>query len=305
MVKFIMLVGLPGSGKSTYANSLKNKYRIHSSDKIREELGDINDQSKNMKVFEILHKRIKDDLENGKNVCYDATNLSRKRRIAFIRELKHIPCKKECVLIATPFEECLKQNSNRDRIVPEEVLYKMYKSFQIPCEQEGFDNVFIHYPKEEWKMYYGKVNDYLFSLLDYGQENSHHTLTLGQHMIRAGSRLLLKNKLVHYDVYLATILHDVGKPDVKSFVDSKGEVDSDAHYYNHHYTGSYKCLFFDYSEFKVPYNKEHIALLIEHHMKPYMEWKQSNKAKEKDRRIFGDQFIEQVELLHEADIKAK
>lgn len=44
MVEFIMLVGLPGSGKSTYAEKLKEKgYIIHSSDAIREELtGDIN-----------------------------------------------------------------------------------------------------------------------------------------------------------------------------------------------------------------------------------------------------------------------
>ena len=307
LAKMIMLVGLPGAGKSVYADGLKEKgYIVHSSDKIREELGDVNDQSKNIDVFNILHKRIKDDLENGKNVCYDATNLSRKRRMAFIRELKNIPCKKECVLIATPFEECLKQNNNRNRKVPEKVINSMLQRFNIPITREGFDKVVVYYPKKEWETYYGKVNDYVSSLLEYNQDNSHHTLTLGQHMIRAGSHLLIRNRLVHCDVYLATILHDIGKPDVKSFVNSKGEVDSDAHYYNHHYTGSYKCLFFDYSEFnKVLYNKEHIALLVEHHMKPYMEWKQSDKAKEKDRRLFGDQFIRDVKLIHEADDKAK
>lgn len=43
MTDFIMLVGLPGSGKSTYAEELKREgYIIHSSDAIREELtGDI------------------------------------------------------------------------------------------------------------------------------------------------------------------------------------------------------------------------------------------------------------------------
>ena len=39
MTEFIMLVGLPASGKSTYAEKLKEKeYHIHSSDSIREEL---------------------------------------------------------------------------------------------------------------------------------------------------------------------------------------------------------------------------------------------------------------------------
>ena len=39
MPELIMLVGLPGSGKSTYAAQYKVKgYHVHSSDDIREEL---------------------------------------------------------------------------------------------------------------------------------------------------------------------------------------------------------------------------------------------------------------------------
>ena len=59
MSEFIMLVGLPASGKSTYAEKLRKKgFHIHSSDKIREELtGDVNSQDKNMNVFQELHKR--------------------------------------------------------------------------------------------------------------------------------------------------------------------------------------------------------------------------------------------------------
>ena len=306
MTEIVILCGLPGSCKSMYAEKLKERgYIIHSSDKIREEFGDVNDQSKNIDVFNILHKRIKDDLKCGKNVCYDATNLNRRRRIAFIRELKNIPCKKECVLIATPYEMCMAQNCQRERKVPFEVIYKMLKSFQIPSIYEGYDSVKIHYPKEEWKTYYGAVNNFVKSLVDFDQENSHHNLTLGKHMMKAANYLLMKNRLVRCDTYFATLLHDIGKPAVKSFLNRKGEIDSDAHYYNHHYVGAYKCLFIDYSGTEGVINKENISLLIEHHMKPYMEWKQSEKAKEKDRKLFGDQFIEEIELLHEADVNAK
>ena len=66
MVKpiFTMLVGIPGSGKSTWAENNKDIVNevIQSSDELRKELGDINDQSKNEEVFNILHKRIKEDL---------------------------------------------------------------------------------------------------------------------------------------------------------------------------------------------------------------------------------------------------
>ena len=87
---FTMLVGLPGSGKSTYAAEQHEKYGTHvcSSDAIRAELGDVNDQSNNEKVFQILHRRIKDYLRNGESVIYDATNIKSKRRRAFMAELK-------------------------------------------------------------------------------------------------------------------------------------------------------------------------------------------------------------------------
>ena len=70
-----MLVGLPGSGKSTYSKTQKD-FVIHSSDALREELyGDENCQDNNTDLFAILHSRIKTDLIDGKNVIYDATNI--------------------------------------------------------------------------------------------------------------------------------------------------------------------------------------------------------------------------------------
>ena len=303
MPKLIMLCGLPGSGKSMYAEKLKGEgYIIHSSDKIREELGDVNDQSRNTDVFTILYRRIKSDLNNGKSVCFDATNLKRKRRIAFLREIKKIPCEKECILIATPFEECLKQNNNRERKVPDDVIWKMFKSFQMPCVQEGFDKVTVHYPKEEWKTYYGDILEEVDSLMDFNQENNHHTLSLGKHMLSAMIHALRLNGRVYDDVVLAAFSHDIGKTVTKGYKNSKGIIDDNAHYFNHHNCGSYLSLFFEYPEYG---NKEHISLLIENHMKPYMEWKQSVKTKEKDRLLFGNQFIKDIELMHKADANAK
>lgn len=176
---FIMLVGLPGSGKSTYAEKIKEEgVIIHSSDAVRKEFGDVNDQSKNEEVFRILHKRIKDDLKAGKDVCYDACNISRKRRIAFLKELKMIPCEKICILVAVPYEMCVYQNSKRDRRVPVEVIWRMYKNFNMPCVQEGFDRVIVHYPDEKWKEYYGDIEKYIRILCKLSQDNHHHTLTL-------------------------------------------------------------------------------------------------------------------------------
>lgn len=109
---FTMLVGLPASGKSTYAEKLSKETDaiICSSDKIREEIcGDINSQDKNDEVFMTLHKRIKDHLRNGDSVIYDACNISSKRRTAFLRELKNIPCHKHCIIIAHHMKNVWKQ----------------------------------------------------------------------------------------------------------------------------------------------------------------------------------------------------
>ena len=302
MNKFVLMCGIPGSGKSTYAKRLtvEENFIVHSSDKIREELGDVNDQSRNEEVFKILHKRIKDDLQSGKNVVFDATNLNRKKRISFIKELKNISCKKICVVMATPWEFCLAQNFSRERHVPEDVISRMYKSFQMPSIREGFDEVIVHYEREEWETYYGSIEEYVESLINFEQENSHHTLTLGNHMLGAAEYLYAKKDSdVFMDVIYAAYSHDIGKPDTKSFLNSKGKITSEAHYYSHNNIGAYKSLFFKYPKC---INKEYIALLIEYHMKPLMEWKQSEKAKDKDRKLFGEQFIADIMLLREGDI---
>ena len=127
---FLMMCGLPCSGKSTKAKQLSEEYNanIHSSDAIREELtGDINNQENNTLVFQTLHQRIKDDLRNGVNCIYDACCVRYKERKAFLQELKNIPCEKICILMATPYEICLERSTKRDRKVPEYVIKRMYK----------------------------------------------------------------------------------------------------------------------------------------------------------------------------------
>jgi predicted kinase len=146
MIEFIMMVGLPASGKSTMAKILAEEYdaNIHSSDAIRAELsGDINNQTINDLVFKTLHNRVKEDLLNGKSCVYDACNISYKRRVAFIKELKNIPCEKICVLMATPYTASITNNANRDRVVPETVIKRMYCNLQVPHYFEGWDGIKI------------------------------------------------------------------------------------------------------------------------------------------------------------------
>ena len=106
MPTFIMMCGLVASGKSTKAQELAREYNatIFSSDTLREEMfNDVNDQGHNQELFTELHRRIKECLCNGKSAIMDATNINYKKRMDFLRQLKNIPCKKICVLMATPY----------------------------------------------------------------------------------------------------------------------------------------------------------------------------------------------------------
>ena len=179
-----MFCGLPASGKSTYAEKLAKETDaiVLSSDAIRWELfGDETDQSHNQKVFQELHKRTKEWLCAGRDVIYDATNISSKRRRAFLNELTKIDCIKNCVIIATPYEQCLKNNRDRARQVPEWAIERMYRKWQTPHWFEGWDNVTIEY--WDYKHFVRPV-EVADSLLGFDQQNPHHTLTLGEHLLK-------------------------------------------------------------------------------------------------------------------------
>lgn len=305
----IMMVGLAASGKSTYANHLAEDIgaTVFSSDALREEMfGDINYQGNNQKLFQELHKRIKNCLKSGKNAIYDATNLNSKRRKAFLNELTKIPCEKKCVIMATPFEQCLENNRNRERHVPEDAMWRMYKSFQTPAMFEGWDDIEIKY----WKGSERSVNAIriLNSLFDFDQDNPHHAFSLGEHMRRTWtySQAHWDNGCIPLDVYYASSLHDIGKTKCRTYVDFKGRKRQHAHYYGHENVGAYDVLFFNF------YNKQTdgltlaVSLLINLHMTFYHFDKSPNASKihEKYKKLWGSELYNKVAHLHEADVNA-
>lgn len=312
-ILFIM-VGITASGKSYLAELLASKRNgeyikpiVHSSDNLRAELyGDINEQKHNGELFNELHKRIKEDLRDGNDVVYDATNISKKRRRGFLNELVHIKCHKVCVCVLTPYEVCLQQNQNRERKVPEEAIRRMYLGWCPPALDEGFDNIILAYN-------YGNVDINKYTLENFfegeinaneiDQENSHHSSTIGVHCLEA-SDYIKKHNEENLVLRTAALLHDLGKCFCKSHLNSRGEFDTECHYYNHQNCGSYDSLFYT-DVLGVPQDERlHIANLIYYHMMPYTSWKQSKKAEEKAKSQVGEEFFNEIMMLHEADLAA-
>ena len=320
---FVMMVGLPGSGKSYYADSVYDTYNIHSSDRIREELFGFRDQDHNNEVFAELHKRVKQDLRDGKNVVYDATNINKKKRIAFLQELKNIPCKKVCAVMTVPYELCQARNIKREHPVPDKVIEKMFKNFQPPHSSEGWDKIYytLNYNVEKYK----KLNEacsktsILTQMNSFNQYNKHHTLFLASHCLHTHARLEKYYHLTPSDpseLEIAACFHDAGKLYTRSFFNKKGEYDDNAHYYQHHCVGAYIMMvalalegYYNYSGSETNYYTHdqitEIINYIYYHMHPLTAWKQSEKAMERDRELLGEEFFNNVLLLSEADQAAR
>ena len=165
---------------------------------------------------------------------------------------------------------------------------------------------------KEWKEshnndYYIKCfKEYEFSNIcnkwkNYNQNNSHHSLTLGEHLRKAFK--IAKDKDFSLNTQFASYLHDCGKPFVASFTDSKGNPSKDCHYYKHENVSAYISLFMLINN--VLFRKNdilYICALINLHMKPYT-WKEE-KTKEKYRKLLGERMYKDLMDLHYCDVNA-
>jgi predicted kinase len=139
-----VMVGISGSGKSTFASGLKTslKAELVETDAIRVELtGNAEDQSQNGKVFVIAKKRVNDYLSSGNNAIIDATSLSVRDRKDWIEIAKSNNAEARAYFVDTPVDVAKRQNASRKRKVPEFVIDKQASKLQPPTKAEGFDSV--------------------------------------------------------------------------------------------------------------------------------------------------------------------
>lgn len=157
--RFIMLVGIAGSGKSTFARRIM---KIHdfftedvvllSSDDIREELyGDASNQSSPSKVFTLMNERTSKALTEGKSVIYDATNLVAERRKLLVQAIhnKFPNCRCDCVQMVISTEECIARQAYRARKVPAAVITRQARQLETPTYSEGWDCIGSYVKNDE------------------------------------------------------------------------------------------------------------------------------------------------------------
>ena len=144
--KVFLLCGIPGSGKSYWANEKAEQSDddavIISRDRIRFSLlreGEDYFKRENA-VFAQFVKNINDSIAIGVPYIFiDATHISRASRAKVLSRLRaSTPIALSVEVFNTPVATCIERNAQREGLakVPNQAIYSMAKQFQEPCLEE-------------------------------------------------------------------------------------------------------------------------------------------------------------------------
>lgn len=285
---FYMIVGVPGSGKSTYCKKHIEDWGggVHiSSDEIRKELyGDESIQGNPEEVFSLMYKRTLEILNQEKDVFYDATNIKRKDRIGILNQLPPY-VKKVCYVIWARIETCMQRDSKRKKSVGKDVINRMLKNFECPFYDEGYYHISVVCTEKFNEKEYCEE---LVENMKTPHDNPHHTYNIYEHCKKSAEILYSKYPSDVLEYYTA-MYHDIGKPYCKSFVNTEGETTDVAHYYGHQGVGAWMVL-------GTRDRSVYMSWLISHHMDPYLNTKYY--------RGLPEMFKRKIDMIHDVDSEA-
>ena len=138
-----LMIGVPGSGKSTYSKQLKEELQceIISTDNLR----NIHPDWTETMIWPEVYRLNALALKEGRDAIYDATNATPKVRKRFVDEVEKHGVKVEMVAyyFDTPWEECQRRVIKRndmpgERYLPPEVVESYGNTIIKPTLEEGF-----------------------------------------------------------------------------------------------------------------------------------------------------------------------
>lgn len=142
--------GVPGSGKSTFLNEMKNPEEIIvSRDTIRFSILKPEEEyfSHEKEVYSKFLSEITRFIRNGFNVYADATHLNEKSRYQLLHGLHNRGCKPSeinAIYFNVPIDICLERNELRNgtkTYVPRGQIRRMFEQYNFPFRTEGFNHI--------------------------------------------------------------------------------------------------------------------------------------------------------------------
>lgn len=143
-----LMIGIQGSGKSTYSKKLSKQYNciIASTDEVRKTIPNINEKD----VFPAVFEMCANELKEGRDVIFDATNITPNVRNRNISAIKNIfnDFKIYAYFINTDVEICKKRVEKRNKLegeifIPLEVIESYSRNIIPPSEEEKFDKIIV------------------------------------------------------------------------------------------------------------------------------------------------------------------
>ncbi len=133
MNKLIIMSGIPGAGKTTYANNIKDACVI-SNDDIRFSMTGgvfLNQKEWNaLPIESIQEKFIIEASQKYHTVILDCTALTNKKRLEYYNKYKKYFNEFELIFMNTGLLTCIKQNLLRDKVVPLFKILEMYRQLE-------------------------------------------------------------------------------------------------------------------------------------------------------------------------------
>ena len=141
MAVLYMLIGIPGSGKSTWAKKMQEEQGAYwvSRDKIRFQY--IKDEDDYFAYEERVFDEFVEEIQNAiydkfPIIIADATHLNLKARNKVLRRLSLLGTRVEFVYFNVDLQTALERNAQRQgrARVPDSVIMNMQKSIQLPAD---------------------------------------------------------------------------------------------------------------------------------------------------------------------------
>ena len=145
-----ILIGVPGSGKSTWVKANGDLSLILSRDEVIMEMGEGKNyteayQSLDAEKVNIeFDKRRREAIKSGRDLIFDMTHMTAKSRR---RSLQGLPksMKRKAVVFLVGYKTLLERNEKRaleeGKNIPHHVLLNMMGNYSVPLRSEGFDEI--------------------------------------------------------------------------------------------------------------------------------------------------------------------